>query len=113
MAILNLTNAIEQMGDDKEIYEAVVETYLEDYVEVFANAKTAFDDKDGEALSRHAHSLKSSSRTVGGEDAGEVAFSLEKISKEGDFEESETLLKELSTQLELLKDALAEKGYTI
>ena len=47
------------------------------------------------------------------DDWGEEVKDTTELSKEGDFEESETLLKELSTQLELLKDALAENGYTI
>ena len=112
MAVLNLKNALEQMGDDEEIYEAVVETYLEDYIDVLNNAKTAFAENNAEALSRHAHTLKSSSRTVGGEDAGEVAFALERVAKDGDFEKSEGLLKKLDGQLEILKKAIEAEGYS-
>lgn len=113
MSVLNIESALGEMGGDEEIFEAVVETFLEDNVETFSALIEAFRSNDMETLSRHAHSLKSSSRTVGGEDAGNCAEKLEIETKNGSLDNIDVLVNELKEQLDLLVKELNNKGFTI
>lgn len=113
MAILNIDAALAEMGGDEEIFEAVVETFLEDSDETFSALFESYKSKDLETLTRHAHSLKSSSRTVGGEDAGNSAEILELTTKDGKLDNVEVLIDNLKKELDLLKKELNNNGYTI
>lgn len=113
MAILNIEAAIAEMGGDEEIFEAVAETFLEDSVETLTQLKDAFNSSDFEAVCRHAHSLKSSCRTVGGEDAGGCAEELELKAKDGKSDGIIELIENLEQEVGKLKSALGEKGYSL
>ncbi len=113
MSVINIEKALAEMGGDEEIFEAVAETFLEDSIETFLALQNAFELKDATSLCRHAHSLKSSSRTVGGEDAGDSAEKLEFHTKSGNLDNVEPLIDELKKQLDLLISELNNKGYSI
>ena len=106
MSVLNRGAAIAEMGDDLEIYAAVVDSFLEDCPLTFGKLREALLSQDAEAVHRHAHSLKSASRTVGGEDAGEAAFILEKATGAGDLSTTAVMVDILERELSLLTTEL-------
>lgn len=76
--ILDKDSALTAMGNDVEIYEEVLAVFLEDTPKIIQDLETAFNESDSETMHRLAHSLKSSSRTIGGNTFSAAAETLEK-----------------------------------
>lgn len=107
---LDLESALEDLADDKEIYKEVLVAYMEDTPGMIEEMDTAFENKNTEVLSRHAHSLKSSSRSIGGMKLGNIAADLEANAKAGDFTTAEDMLAKIKEEFNALKQELAKAG---
>ena len=100
--VLDSVSALHIMGDDREIYDEVLETYLEVTPDVFHSLEDAVHADDRVTLKRYAHSLKSSSQTIGGMKIGASALQLEKNAETMDKAsvlQHITLLKQLYDEL--------------
>jgi len=109
--VLDLKEAMAAIGDDPEIYEAVLESYREDSPNLFAAMETAAAEGDWTAFSRHAHSLKSSSRTIGGFALGLQAEEVEHRSANGPVDDAPVLVARLKEHYDKLMQALNQEGY--
>jgi HPt (histidine-containing phosphotransfer) domain-containing protein len=81
-----LTEVLETTGDDIGFVRELVETYLADTPAQLAAMTTAVEADDAEALVRPAHTLKSSSATVGAMRLSSVARELEMAGRSGSLE---------------------------
>jgi HPt (histidine-containing phosphotransfer) domain-containing protein len=108
--ILDLRQAVSDLGDDEDIYREVLDTYLEDTPQLIAAIRTAIDGADVEVLYRNAHSLKSTSFTVGGRRLGQAAFTLEQDARQGKMEGAAEKLAEIESEYALLLDDLKKAG---
>jgi two-component system, sensor histidine kinase and response regulator len=73
-------------GDDLAFVRELVETYLNDTPELMAGIGAAVETDDAAALVRPAHTLKSSSATVGALRLSSVARELEMAGRTGTLE---------------------------
>lgn len=80
---LNTESAIKLLGNE-QLYMTVMKEY---YLAIDSRAETLtrmLNENDISGYTIDVHSLKSTSRQIGAEELGELAFSLEKAGKEGD-----------------------------
>jgi HPt (histidine-containing phosphotransfer) domain-containing protein len=81
-----LTEVRETTGDDTGFVRELVETYLADTPAQFVAMTAAVEADDADALVRPAHTLKSSSATVGAMRLSSVARELEMAGRSGTVE---------------------------
>jgi len=83
-----LTELKETTGDDPEFVRDLVETYLADVPIQLGGIEAAIAANDAEALIRPAHTLKSSSATLGAMRLAEVSRALEMTGRSGTLDAS-------------------------
>ena len=108
--VLDLEGALEDLAEDREIYKEVLIAYMEDTPGIIEELNTALEDKNVEILSRHAHSLKSSSRTIGGMRLGNVAAELEANAKVRSLDSAKELIEKVKEEFRALKQELVKVG---
>ena len=94
----------EMVGDDFVV--ELIETYLEDTPDLLAQLRQAHDAVDAGAFRRVAHSLKSTSASMGALNFSEVARELESIGQEERLAEATSLLDRLPADHEAVAQAL-------
>ena len=109
--ILDLEAALTDMAGDREIYEEVVVVFLNDTPNTLSDISSAYNTSDIPTLNRLSHSIKSSSRSIGGLRLGAVAEKLENDSARDNLSNAENSIKELYTEFKNLKQKLAEEGF--
>ena len=70
-------------GGEFDFVDELVDTYLEDGANQIAAMRTALDGGDTDALTRAAHSMKSSSLNVGALELGDLCRALEEAARNG------------------------------
>ncbi|MBK9616428.1 MAG: response regulator [Uliginosibacterium sp.] len=104
--ILNAAPAIEAMGDDEELYAAVVAMFLSTEADFPSRFSAAVTDGDMTGATRHAHTLKGVAASLGAERLQHSAAQLEHACKRGQevgpsFSEASA---ELATLITVLRD---------
>ncbi len=102
-------NAIDELEGDEEIYQEVLEVYLEDTPDIIDRIQQAYSAGDCDSLSMEAHSLKSSSRAIGGIHLSNLAAKLEADSGAGKLEGVPDLISQIETGFIELISAIAAK----
>jgi len=110
MPVLDYATALGDLGDDEEIYDEVLETFLDDTPSILNDIKAALDAGKAEDVYRGAHSIKSTSRTIGGMRMGDVCFQLEQSAKAGDISAGKEMLEAIEKEYAVLLDELRVKG---
>ncbi|RME88864.1 MAG: Hpt domain-containing protein [Anaerolineae bacterium] len=68
----------EMMGDEADAFIAdIIDTYLNNAVNLFADLESALGNGDAQTFVRAAHTLKSTSATVGAQELSSLAAELE------------------------------------
>jgi HPt (histidine-containing phosphotransfer) domain-containing protein len=96
----------EMVGDD--FVDELVETYLEDSPDLLADLHQALDDGDAGVFRRTAHSLKSTSASMGALNFAALARELENIGQEERLDEARPLLAQLEASYEQVAQALKD-----
>ena len=99
---------IEMVGDD--FVGELVETFLEDAPELFAQMNQALDDGDAESFRRAAHSLKSNSASFGAMQLSSQAREMEYLGRDEKLDEARPKMAQLETAYE--QAAAALRAYT-
>ena len=97
---------LKMTGDDQAFVDDLVDTYLEDAVEQLAELDAAVDAGDPTALTRPAHSLKSSSMNVGALDLAKLSLELEERGRGGELDGAAERVTDAHLQFEAVRDAL-------
>jgi len=92
----------------EEFISELVETYCTETPELIASLQKAFKDQDSVTFRRAAHSIKSSSASLGAMRLSEQARQLEMIGKSGDLGEAAGQLDNLEAEYALVQNELAE-----
>lgn len=108
--ILDLRKALMDMNGDREIYDEVVSVFIEDTPNLLQSMENAWQEKDIVTLNRNAHSLKSSSRTIGGIKLGSIAAQLEAESTGEINSNIKELIRNITDEFNLLKQNLIQDG---
>ena len=97
---------LKMTGDDHEFVDDLIDTYLSDAVDQLAALDAAIGAADAAALTRPAHSLKSSSVNVGALDLGRVGRELEEQGRAGRLEGAAERVADARRQFEAVREAL-------
>ncbi|MDX5319565.1 MAG: Hpt domain-containing protein, partial [Bacteroidota bacterium] len=96
---------IRQTAGDKDIAFQVAQIYNRDINSELEGLKSAFDQKDFEAVRRRAHKFKSGFIVMGAKSLFEQAYSLESRSKNGESDLGDAI-QTFTTECLELKDEL-------
>jgi len=97
---------LKMTGDDHEFVDDLIDTYLSDAIDQLAALDAAIGAADAAALTRPAHSLKSSSVNVGALDLGRVGRELEEQGRAGRLEGAAERVADARRQFEAVREAL-------
>jgi HPt (histidine-containing phosphotransfer) domain-containing protein len=87
----------------------VIETYLKTSPGMIDSLRQAVVSEDSETIERSAHSLKSSSATLGALDLAGLCKELEQIGREGATEQSAEVFTNLENEFDRVRRALSEQ----
>jgi len=102
----DLDVALESVKGDRDLLRIVTETYLEESPRLVAQMHQSLDQSDGARLNMAAHSLKGSLRFFGAEQGFQLAFQLELMGREKDFDKAAATLDTLEAFLSHLTPSL-------
>ncbi|MDT4947335.1 MAG: hypothetical protein QOH14_4068 [Pseudonocardiales bacterium] len=97
---------LKMTGDDQAFVDELIDTYLEDAADQLAALDAALDAGDAAALTRPAHSMKSSSLGVGALELGQVCRELEELGRAGSLDGAAEGVTEAHRQFESVRAAL-------
>jgi HPt (histidine-containing phosphotransfer) domain-containing protein len=88
------------------ILAQIINVYLDDAPKLIAQIQSSLAAKDIASMTRHAHSLKSSSLSVGASRVGEIAKDIEASGRKNSTDEIPALLMALSAEYSAAKTLL-------
>jgi HPt (histidine-containing phosphotransfer) domain-containing protein len=91
--------ALARAGDSEELLGELAQMFIEQRPGLVSEIQGALEKKDATGLRRAAHTLKGSVSLFGAREATRLAAELERMGKEGSFEESEAALRALEAEL--------------
>ncbi len=97
--------------DDPELLKLVIDSYLADLPRLLQDIRTAVELSDAQALEFSAHTLKSSSATVGAIPLAELCKQLENRGRTGALAESAMMVERLEAECERVRDALESLNF--
>jgi HPt (histidine-containing phosphotransfer) domain-containing protein len=97
---------VEMVGGDREFIDDLIDTFLADAVEQLADLDAAVAAGDASALTRPAHSMKSSSLNVGALELGRLGRELEAQGREGQIAGAAERVAEAHRQFESVRTSL-------
>jgi histidine phosphotransfer protein HptB len=95
----------------EDFIQELVEAYLEDSPQLFGQMRLALANKDAEAFRRAAHSLKTSSASLGALQFSEQARELEMLGKNNQLSGAEASVDALEDEYSEVEIALKELAY--
>ena len=111
--VLNFKDAIKAMGDDREIYEEVLSVYLDSTPNFIRELQQALNDGDREGFKRCAHSIKSSSQTIGAMKIGTFGAGLEREALVIETGDAQKKIEQIREEYMKLLNALKDEGFTV
>ena len=100
--------ALESVKGDRDLLRIVMETYLEESPRLVADMHQALEKSDGPQLNMAAHSLKGSLRFFGAEKGFQLAYQLELMGRDKEFDKAAATLDQLETFLARLTPSLRD-----
>jgi HPt (histidine-containing phosphotransfer) domain-containing protein len=104
--LMDVPSTLKRLGNDVELFNQIVEIYLEDAPELYASARRAIAESDAASLRRAAHSLKGLAATMSASQAMGAALRLEQLGAANDLDEAPQALEQLNQRLCELNVAL-------
>ena len=96
------------LSDDGTVIRQLIDLYAKDSPQLLADAVAAHRQGELALLTRAAHSLKSTSASMGAITVSDLARDLEQSAKQGDFAQSAALLERLQLELNSAITAFAK-----
>ena len=84
--LINMAKGLEFCSNDREMYDEILSTYLQNGLENMKKIMLAYGNADWTNYSIHIHSLKSTSLTIGAEKLSSLAKQLEEAADKGDIQ---------------------------
>jgi CheY-like chemotaxis protein/HPt (histidine-containing phosphotransfer) domain-containing protein len=100
---------LHRLDGDEDLTEEIAAEFLEDIPDEFAALSAALASGDLASAGRHAHTIKGTSASVGGEALRAVAFETEKAAKAEDAEAASSAFHKMELEFGRLKKEM-EKG---
>jgi len=96
----------ETVGED--FFQELVDTFLIDTTALVNDLGAALGKNETDIVRRTAHSLKSNSATLGAARLSQLAKEMEFMAKDGEFEDGESKLKDISDEYSRVKQAIED-----
>ena len=84
--LINMAKGLEFCSNDREMYDEILSTYLQNGLENMKKIMLAYGNEDWINYSIYIHSLKSTSLTIGAEKLSSLAKQLEEAADKGDIQ---------------------------
>jgi len=107
-SVMNVSSALRRLGDDRELFDQIVQIFLEDAPGLLQSAHRALEIGDSTGVRRAAHSLKGLAATLSADGAVSAAYQLEHLAGSGHLAEASEPIENLSCRLEELTVALGK-----
>jgi PAS domain S-box-containing protein len=101
------SDVLAAIGDDRELLRELIEAFLQESPQLVRGIEEAIAARDGEALQRQAHSLKSAIQFFGLKRATELARRLEDIGRAQTFDAAPGPFATLKDEVNVIQAALA------
>jgi CheY-like chemotaxis protein len=98
--------ALDYVKGDTELFQAVVDAYLEDTPQRVADLHEALKNDDPQEFERASHTIKSALKIFGATALAEKAFELERLGKEHRLDSATALLDDFEKHLDKVTDSL-------
>jgi HPt (histidine-containing phosphotransfer) domain-containing protein len=96
---VDVPELVEQCGGLREVLDAVIDTYLEQYPQLLAEVGRAAATRDAAALARSAHKLKGAISIFGVEAVVEPVAGLERAGQAADLSRVDELYARLESEV--------------
>jgi PAS domain S-box-containing protein len=106
--VLDRAAALARVDGDAELLSELARLFLRELPRMWSEIRKAVEKRDGEALARATHALKSSVGNFAAQRAVEAARRLEMMGSQGDLTQVEEAIRVLAAEIERLKPALAD-----
>ena len=103
-----LDSLLEMVGDDPAFLDELVDAYLADVPQQLSALHAALAASHADGLVRPAHTLKSTSQSLGGRRVADIAREIEQAGRSGSTDGVDALLAELETAEADLAAALGQ-----
>ncbi len=104
--VFDRAGLLERVMDDEKLMREIIDGFIRDTPNQIDVLQTHIESNDLPRAQDEAHGIKGSSGIVGGEAMCRIAFEVEKACKTGNKEKAFTLLQDLRSQFDLLKNAM-------
>jgi CheY-like chemotaxis protein len=101
--VFNYNQSLERSMGDKELLFRLIDRLIKDFDEKLKSLNIALSHKDSGAFTSHAHSLKGASASLGADRVSDVAFRLEIMARDDNFENVKPILETLKHEMDLFK----------
>ncbi|MEM1168080.1 MAG: response regulator [Cyanobacteria bacterium P01_H01_bin.35] len=99
----------EMAGDDPEMVVEIINCYLEDTPILLDKITQAVEKEQAELLQKSAHTMKSSSASVGATNLSQLSKDLEYIGRGGTTEGADMILSQVKAEYERVENALRDE----
>ncbi len=103
---IDLASVLERIGGDESFLQELIDIYIEDFIEKYAQLKQAVEQAEFDTIKEVAHSLKGASGNLSLTDLQETSYALELSGKEKNIEQAKHSFSRLGEEFERLKDIL-------
>ncbi len=104
--VFNLAEALTRVDEDEDLFQTLVELFIEQAPLDMAAAQTALDAGDAEALARAAHRMKGAILQFSAPTVLEATKQLEALGKAGALDRAATVCAQVDRELQQLIAAL-------
>jgi signal transduction histidine kinase/CheY-like chemotaxis protein len=108
--IFDLSALRARVEEDLDLLAEMIDLYLSSSPLLMQEIESAVAARDGEKISRAAHTLKGALKNMCAETCAEAAFQLEKIGKSGEVQQADDALAVLKNEFQRLQSALMPIG---
>ncbi|MBI3307540.1 MAG: PAS domain S-box protein [Candidatus Omnitrophica bacterium] len=101
--IFDVEAGLEHVGGDRDLLRQIVGIFLEDTPGQLLKIKQMLETSDQKMLECYCHGVKGAASNVGAEAVRQIAWDMEKMAKQGDFEKVRLLYPKLEEEFEKTK----------
>ncbi len=96
----------ERLDGDFDLFKELAALYISDSPRLLSFIEEAIKNKNGEKIGKSSHTMKGAVSNFSAERAFNASLALEKIGKNNEFEKVEAAFKNLSREIEEMREAL-------
>jgi HPt (histidine-containing phosphotransfer) domain-containing protein len=104
---LELKEALDRAGDDREFLKELIEIFLEDAPLRITGLRDGLTGGDPTAVATNAHSLKGAAANLAAHDVRERAWRIERRARDGELSGLDTEVEQLAAEIDAVRSFAA------